>query len=175
MTSFKKDPLLPLAEAIIWFMLGIIAFAGVVVLICAPAVVIFGGEFVNALELEDLPMTLRIWIAIMLLAVAGLLYLGWRFFRAMQAIVRSVGYGDPFISENADRLTEMAWLFLALNVLSVPVAALGIYIARTAGEAPGTMDAGFDLGNLLTILILFILARVFRKGTAMREDLEGTV
>jgi hypothetical protein len=37
------------------------------------------------------------------------------------------------------------------------------------------MDAGIDFGGVLTALLLFILARVFREGAAMRKDLEGTV
>ena len=37
------------------------------------------------------------------------------------------------------------------------------------------MEASFDFGGLILILTLFILARVFRHGAAMREDLEGTV
>ena len=36
-------------------------------------------------------------------------------------------------------------------------------------------DGGFDMTALLLTVILFILARVFRHGAAMREDLEGTV
>jgi hypothetical protein len=40
---------------------------------------------------------------------------------------------------------------------------------------------GFDIGFGLSpagvafVLLLFILARVFRQGAAMRDDLEGTV
>jgi Fe-S cluster assembly ATPase SufC len=34
---------------------------------------------------------------------------------------------------------------------------------------------GLDMTGILLVIILFILARVFRHGAAMREDLEGTV
>lgn len=34
---------------------------------------------------------------------------------------------------------------------------------------------GIDASGILLVILLFILARVFRKGTEMREDLEGTV
>lgn len=175
MSTFKSDPLLGIAGAILWFMLGVMAFAGVIVVLCIPAVLIWGGEFVNAADLPPLTMNLKLLIALLLAGVAGLLYLGWRFFRAMQAILRSVGEGDPFIPANAARLTAMAWIMLAINVLSIPLAALGMYIADLAGEADVHTEAGFDAGGLVLILTLFILARVFRKGTEMREDLEGTV
>ena len=38
-----------------------------------------------------------------------------------------------------------------------------------------TIDAGLDIEGILLALILFILARVFRHGARMRDDLEGTV
>jgi len=37
------------------------------------------------------------------------------------------------------------------------------------------IDGGLDGGSILLILILFILARVFREGARMRDELEGTV
>jgi Protein of unknown function (DUF2975) len=175
MSTFKSDPLLGIAGVILWFILGVLIFAIVIVAICIPAVLIFGGEFVEASDLPPLTMNLKLLIALLLAGVTGMLYLAWRFFRAMQAILRSVGEGDPFIPANASRLTAMAWIMLAINVVSMPLAALGMYIADMAGEADVHTEAGFDAGGVVLILTLFILARVFRKGTEMREDLEGTV
>lgn len=174
MATVTKDPLLMIAKGIIYFMLGMIAFAGIIVGICSPGVLIFGGEFADAATIE-LTMNARLLLAAFLLAVAGVLFLGFRFFLHLLRIVQSVGEGDPFVPANADRLTAMAWLMLAINVISVPLAGFGVYIASMAGENPGNVDAGVDFGGLLLILTLFILARVFRKGTEMREDLEGTV
>ena len=37
------------------------------------------------------------------------------------------------------------------------------------------VDFGIDGESLLLILILFVLARVFREGAAMQAELEGTV
>ena len=37
------------------------------------------------------------------------------------------------------------------------------------------MDTHMSLTGLAVGLVLFILARVFRQGAAMRADLEGTV
>jgi hypothetical protein len=93
----------------------------------------------------------------------------------MLAIVRSVGEGDPFIPANADRLTAMGWIMLAINIAAIPLAILGTYIASIAGEDAISVDAGVDFGGIVLVLTLFILARVFRHGTAMRADLEGTV
>jgi hypothetical protein len=41
--------------------------------------------------------------------------------------------------------------------------------------APLDISSGFSLTGWLTVLLLFVLARVFEQGARMREDLEGTV
>ena len=171
----SKDPLLTVARALIWIILGLLAFAGVIVAICIPGVLFLGAEFVQAPELNPLTFEMRSLFAVLLAGVAALLYLGWRFFRAMLAIVRSVGDGDPFIPANADRLTAMGWIMLAINIAAIPLAALGVHIASLVGEGERSIEAGVDFGGIILILTLFILARVFRHGAAMREDLEGTV
>jgi Protein of unknown function (DUF2975) len=171
----SRDPLLTIAKGMVWVILAILAFSGIIVTICIPAVLIFGAEFVGAAELNPLPFKTRALIVLLLAGVAGLLYLAWRFFYAMLAIARSVGEGDPFAPANADRLTAMAWTVLAINILAIPLAALGMHIATLAGKTGGTMQGAFDLGGIILALTLFILARVFRHGAAMRADLEGTV
>lgn len=175
MATKHNDPLLVIAKAIIWLILGVIAFAGVIVTICVPGVMFFGAEFVDAAELGELSINMRMLCAALLAGIAALLFLGWRFFRFMLAIVESVGEGDPFVAANADRLTAMAWMMLAINVAAIPLAALGAYIASIAGEDAGSVEMGVDFGGIILILTLFILARVFRMGTEMRDDLDGTV
>ncbi|WP_439468048.1 DUF2975 domain-containing protein [Blastomonas fulva] len=170
-----KDPLLAVATVLIWLILGITAFAGIIVTICIPGVILFGAEFVEAPQLNPLSTETKALICGLLAGVAALLYLFWRFFRAMQGIVRSVGEGDPFVPVNADRLTQMAWMVLAMNIAAIPLAALGLHIARLVGENGGSMQGAFDLGGIILAITLFILARVFRQGAAMRNDLEGTV
>jgi hypothetical protein len=170
-----KDALLTAATALIWVILGVLAFAGVIVAICIPGVIFLGAEFVDAPELNPLTAETKTQICALLAGVAVLLYLGWRFFHSMLAIVRSVGEGDPFIPANADRLTAMGWIMLAINVAAIPLAALGVHLATLLGETEGSVEAGIDFGGIILVLTLFVLARVFRHGAAMRADLEGTV
>jgi len=89
--------------------------------------------------------------------------------RRLLAIVDTVRVGDPFILENAERLTAIAWRVLALELLRLVVAA----IAATVWEA-GRIDA-FSFAPWLAVLLLFVLAGVFAHGARMRADLEGTV
>lgn len=175
MQTTNNDALLKAAKVLIYIVLGILALSAVAVTAGAGAFIIFGTEFAPDVVNDDLPTHVHVLIVVMLLAVTCLLAMGWFFFRKMLRIVQSVGEGDPFVPANADRLTAMAWIMLAINIASLPLLGLGIYIAKTVGEDTGTVDAGIDPGGIILVLTLFILARVFRQGTAMRDDLEGTV
>ena len=93
--------------------------------------------------------------------------------KRMLAIVETVKVGDPFVAANAFRLHTIAWLLLALQLLSLVIAAIGHQISTPAN--PVHMDAGFSPMGWLAVLMTFVLARVFAEGTLMREDLEGTV
>jgi Na+/H+ antiporter NhaD/arsenite permease-like protein len=88
-------------------------------------------------------------------------------------IVKSVGEGDPFCPANARRLERGAWLALAMQVGSLAKLPFAAWLEPYLKETPLGID--FSLWGLVLALTLFILARVFRKGTTMRDDLEGTV
>ncbi|MBV1917646.1 MAG: DUF2975 domain-containing protein [Sphingomonadaceae bacterium] len=112
--------------------------------------------------------------------IGGTLVLGvaasllvFQFFRVSRRIVISVSDGDPFIPENATRLRNMAWLSVAVQLLTFPAAALTGWLAHVAHTA--YFDSKFSLGGILLALVLFVLARVFRIGAEMREDLDGTI
>ena len=99
------------------------------------------------------------------------------FFGKMRALIASASKGDPFIPDNARRLNAMAWLLLSSQVLTVIVGELRVYVFSLMDpSSESTLDISpSDLAGFLIVLVLFILARVFRHGAAMREDLEGTV
>jgi len=81
--------------------------------------------------------------------------------------------GDPFVAVNASRLRAIAWALLALQLLSLVVAAIAKTVSTPAN--PLHLDAGFSINGWLAVLLTFLLARVFAEGAIMREDLEGTV
>jgi hypothetical protein len=93
--------------------------------------------------------------------------------RRLQAIVATVRDGDPFVAANARRLQTIAWMLLALQVLSLVIGAIARAVSSPAH--PIDVDAGFSINGWLAVLLTFLLARVFAEGTLMREDLEGTV
>jgi hypothetical protein len=93
--------------------------------------------------------------------------------KRLAAMVETVRAGDPFVAVNAHRLNVIGWVLVALQLLSLAIAAVGKAISTPAN--PVALDAGFSINGWLAVLLTFVLARVFAEGTLMREDLEGMV
>ncbi len=181
MTDKPNDLLLLAGKVLTVFMQIIMAIIAAVIPLVILAL-IFAREQIEAgiaEELGEATIAFPLWpavgvLALCLVAVAAIFV----FFGKLRAIIGTVGDGDPFLPENATRLNLMAWLLLAVQLVSIPIAALGLFVADWANEfdnAHITIDNGLDLTGILMVIILFILARVFKHGAAMRDDLEGTV
>ncbi len=181
LSSGRNDPLLLAGRILTIILQAFIALAGVAVTIAIPVVLFFQADIQAKIVAEHGPeiTAFPAWhIALALLLLLGLIATAFVFFGKLRAIINSVGDGDPFAPENADRLTVMAWLSLAAYPIMGAIAAVIFSIAGWISELDDgefSTDGGFDLTGILMVIILFILARVFRHGAAMREDLEGTV
>jgi hypothetical protein len=88
-------------------------------------------------------------------------------------IVETVSAGNPFVVANALRLKTIAWAVLGLELMHFTVGAVASLVSTPS--APLNISGGFSVARWLTVLMLFVLARVFEQGARMREDLEGTV
>jgi len=91
----------------------------------------------------------------------------------LKAIVDTVQVGDAFVAANARRLRDIAWVLLGLQLLGLAIGAVGEAVSSPAH--PLHLDAGISVSGWLAVVLSFVLARVFAEGTAMRQDLEGTV
>ena len=181
MTTRKTDPLLLAGKVIAIFMQGIMAVAGIALLFAMPVMLFFRADIVTqyAEASGDPDVVFPVFTALGVIAICfGIVAAMFVFFGRLRRIIDTVGDGDPFDPVNADRLSLMGWLMLAVQLLLLPASALGAHLAQYADEIEGmnvTIGGGLDLSAILLIVILFILARVFRHGAAMRADLEGTV
>ena len=94
-------------------------------------------------------------------------------FTRLLTIVDTVSAGDPFVIENAERLKTIAWSIVLLELMHVVVVILanGVWVGSQKVDIGGK----FSIAPWLTILMLFVLARVFDQGARMRDDLAGTV
>lgn len=114
---------------------------------------------------DDIPIAALLIVALTIAAFA-LLY---DFAAQLAKIVATVRQGDPFTFANAARLTRMAWLAMGVLGINAAQTLMSMYLPSNG------MDTHMSFTGLAVGLVLFILARVFRHGAAMREDLEGTV
>lgn len=176
MSTLRSDPLLGLAKALLTFMMVVIVIGIVGVGLGFVTVAAIHGTVVAKLVENGADASSYWLILAMLPFLAVMLAASYRFIEKLRAIVRTVEDGDPFTPLNAERLRMMAWLSVAIQAISLPVGIIGSMLEEATGDAGSIdIDAGFSTNGLLLALVLFILARVFRTGAQMREDLEGTV
>jgi hypothetical protein len=173
MSRSTNDPLLTTASLLLGLFIGLLGFAMVLVAIGVGAVLtVQRGEIVADIAAEGLAAGTYWGIVAGLVAVVAMLFLALRFTLELRSIVASVQAGDPFVAENAAHLARMGWLALAIQLIAIPV---GIAAAAAGELTENGADVGTSGGGFVLVLTLFILARVFRRGTEMREELEGTV
>ncbi|MFY9555323.1 MAG: DUF2975 domain-containing protein [Blastocatellia bacterium] len=129
----------------------------------------------SAFKLSPSPEAERLVMGLRAIAVLGLaaIPLNHAVLKRLLAIVRTVRAGEPFVAANASRLQAIAWVLLALQLLSIVIGAIAKTVSTPAH--PLHIDAGFSISGWLAVLLTFLLARVFAEGALMREDLEGTV
>lgn len=88
-------------------------------------------------------------------------------------IVKSAD-NDPFVEDNARRLNQIGWLLAAMQIVGLTA---GMIISLFPKPVSDHVQAGFDLSpiGILAVLLIFVLAQIFRRGAQMRAELEGTV
>lgn len=166
----RSDPLLTVTQLILRVGMALLALGILLAAGAAIALVVIPDQQL----MPRLSNGNAIWLVIAGAALVGVMMTLYLFFlRHLSRMVATVGTGDPFQPENADRLQTMAWLTLILQGCMFVLAPLVTMIMDRIGEKGGGLELSFD--GLLLALVLFVLARVFRHGTTMRDDLEGTV
>src|SRR6266568_3456860 len=170
----KLSAALPIAHIVLWILIVLNWLGGAAIL--ALLVVMPNEQWImSAFQLSPSPDTERLVMGLRAIAVLGLatIPLNYAVLKRLLAIVETVRAGDPFVAANASRLQAIAWVLLALNLLSIVIGAIAKAVSTPAH--PLHLDAGGSISGWLAVLLTFVLARVFAKGALMREDIEGTV
>lgn len=166
--SERPDPLLLAATVLLWVLLVGVALAAIAALFGLTAQI--AGQGLPWRAPPWAPQWAPIGTSLFTLAA---LWMVSRIVIGLLAMISAVGRGDAFAGANVARIEA-----LAANVLGIQL--LG-FIARVAGTPIAGDINGFDISPDLTpagvafALLLFILARVFRQGARLQDDLEGTV
>jgi len=170
----KQGVILPIAHVMLRILIVLNWLGGAAIL--ALLVVMPNRQWImSAFELTASPEAERLVMGLRAIAVLGLVTipLNYVVLKRLLAIVKTIRAGDPFFAANASRLQAVAWVLLALNLLSIVIGAVAKTVSTPAH--PLHLDAGFSINGWLAVVLTFVLARVFAKGALMREGLEGAV
>ena len=172
----RADRLLLVTNIVLTFLIWFTAAAAAVCAALIPIVLFKRAAVVRDLVENDIRAEALPWMLMLLVLGIAMAVLGFFFFRHLRRIVASVSDGDPFLPINADRLYYMAWLSLGIQAVVMMATPLMFWFDALP-QKPNVHhgDTGFSVGSLVLALLLFVLARVFRVGSEMRDELEGTV
>ncbi|WP_425985791.1 DUF2975 domain-containing protein [Brevundimonas sp. TWP1-2-1b1] len=150
----------------VFVMIGAIAVGCVLI-----ASMIVGVDWMDALRDGAAPDG-DIEITGRLTLLGGFLACGftWWIINRLRRILLSVNQGDAFEFANVKRLQAVGFGLIGIQLTAL---LLVLVAPQAIGQSPSDYD--FDLGSWLGILVVFILAEVFRQGSAMRDEQMTTV
>ena len=122
----------------------------------------------HGLHVAETMALLRVTVLLGILASVAV----YQLFTRLLAILDTVRAGDPFVVANADRLQRIGWALLVIQLLDLGLGAIVLALDRL-GVDHATWVPGFT--GWIGVIMVFVLARVFRVGAAMRDDLAMTV
>ncbi len=167
--------LLGVTRGLLWLMLALVAAAFLFVIGSVAALVAMWPEI--AVEAKNSQVFLdadamRPQLFALLGILAAVLAIAVYILRKLQALVGTAS-ADPFVPANAARLRHIGWALVAVQLLALPLGSIARSIAVSTSQFADM--GGINLQGILAILLAFVLAAVFERGAAMRDELEGTV
>lgn len=168
--------LLSATRGLLWLFLGLVAASMLIVLGLGAALAFAWPDTLARLHDSGAfidPAAIRGPLGMMLLLFLAILVATAYMLRQLQALVASAAHGDPFAPTNAQRLRRVGWALVVTQAAALPIHWIASRVVA-AGSDLGSAG-GLSLGGVLAILLAFVLAAVFEQGSAMRDELEGTV
>jgi hypothetical protein len=168
--------MLVVSKRVLWVLLVlnwifVVAFAALLGALLSPIGTHVVGELSRTQGPEAAILMVRSMIWLMALGiVAG--FAVHVLFRRMLAIVATAIAGDPFTSANAQRLRAVGWALLLIQILDLVFGALSVIINA---HTEGGLGWSPSVGGWISVLMVFVLARVFEQGSRMRDELAMTV
>jgi hypothetical protein len=176
MENPPSDRLLKVTRLMLTLLMVLIVLAGAALLLTMPILAFRYTDVSRDLAAAGVNEASIPWLVGMVLGGVLICGLSFFFLRHLRRIVDSVSAGDPFVPINAERLRHMAWLAVAVQAVLLVVTPLAMWFdALPHRQNVHYNSDGISFGALVLALLLFVLARVFRRGAEMRDELEGTV
>ncbi len=170
------DPLLTTVWWLLTALLVLCLFLAVFCLLAYPILLLNKPFFLSGFGKMGIDASAMPWIGVLGVVAAIELALTYLFLRNLRRIIGSVAEGFPFDPINADRLRSMAWLSVGMQIIGIPMTRLIVWFDALPHKPNVHHNSdGISIGTILLTLVIFVMARVFRTGAEMQEDLEGTV
>ncbi|MEA3047911.1 MAG: hypothetical protein QOJ53_2243 [Sphingomonadales bacterium] len=168
--------MLVVSKRVLWTLLVlnwvcVVLFAALLAALLSPIGAHVVGELSRLYPPDQAMLMVRAMIWLMALGIAA----GFAvhvMFRRMLAIVATAIAGDPFTLANARRLRVVGWALLAIQILDLVFGALSMTINVRSDDPFGWSPS---VGGWISVLMVFVLARVFEQGSRMRDELAMTV
>jgi len=155
---------------------GLMLFAVGVVVVAAIAALLFKIDpaLVKQMSINGLPaerLTQGPVIAL-LLTVVGL-YVGGVtvVIHRLRQIFTTLTAGDPFHPDNVMRLRLIGLMLVALELTGYAISAGQVWLFPGSSKE----ETVFSLSSWFSILVVFVLAEVFREGARLRREAELTI
>lgn len=169
---------LDVAYFLLWIVAAATALAAVAGVVLAPFLPSdpLGDDslYLNGREYEELAPLLPfavVGLVLVLGYIAGLIAIVGR----LRRIFSTLTAGDPFQPENVTRLRFVGVVLAALLLLgyAMPMVMNGLFPDLTAEVE--VEAAAFSLSSWFSVLVVFVLAEVFREGARLRREAELTI
>ena len=115
------------------------------------------------------PGNFVIALGLLCVIVPGLIFICLQMRRILLTLVE----GDPFVPENAGRLTRIGIAIAVMELIRVATLLVVRTMPGLVGYAPPKLSTQLILW--ISVAALFILSQVFREGTRLRDEEKMTI
>ncbi|MBA4338857.1 MAG: DUF2975 domain-containing protein [Hyphomonas sp.] len=124
---------------------------------------------IKALADGVMPGQLVIGLAGLAVIVPGVIFICLQ----LRRILLTLADGDPFVPENASRLSRVGIAIAAMELIRIAVVMVVSTMPSLVGDEPPRLSTQFILW--ISVAALFVLSQVFREGTRLRDEEKMTI
>ena len=92
----------------------------------------------------------------------------------MRRVLRTLTAGEPFVPENAGRLTRIAIAIALMELSRYAIFAVSLSVMRDVPEV-SEIRLSINLAAWVAVAVLFVLSQVFSEGARLREEEKMTI
>ncbi len=155
------------------WIVGAMGVIGIPVLAIGLMASLSGGstEFSGIKALADgvMPGQLVIGLVGLAVIVPGVIFICMQ----LRRILLTLADGDPFVPENARRLSRVGVAIAAMELIRIATVMVVSTVPTLVGDEPPRLSTQFILW--ISVAALFVLSQVFREGTRLRDEEKMTI